>query len=98
MLSRLARCRRMIFLYVSDMNMIGTEAAKAMKRVHHCVQRQPLNWAAKPPITGPRAGPRNYECQRVYRSGIHLQWLDRASSILTGIMTKSEDAIARFLA
>ena len=30
-----------------------------MKRMGHCVQRQPFAWAAKPPTAGPRAGPKN---------------------------------------
>ena len=57
-LRRFARLLRMAFLYVSELGMGSAKATAPMNTIGHCVQRQPLAWAANPPTTGPRVGPR----------------------------------------
>ena len=48
----------MIFLYVSLLGMVMRKAGRPAIRMVHCVQRQPLASVAKPPTSGPMAGPR----------------------------------------
>lgn len=50
--SLFARRAKMAGLYVSLMGREAMYTASVTKTIHHCVQRQPLYCAAKPPTTG----------------------------------------------
>lgn len=52
-----ARFFRMMGLYVSFMGKAMMAAISVMKIWHHCVHRQDLYCATKPPMTGPNTGP-----------------------------------------
>jgi hypothetical protein len=50
-------CSKIVFLYVSLMNIVGVKVTVVRKSNVHRVQRQPFAEAVNPPNNGPIAGP-----------------------------------------